>query len=350
MSDLLNVRDLRVCFDSYAGQVKAVRGVSFRVREGEVLAIVGESGCGKSVTSKAIMRLLNHTTARIEAGSVVEFEGRDLLSLSKPELNKIRGSEISMIFQDSMTSLNPTLTVGKQIIENIRNHEKVTRAEAMQRAEELLALVGIPHPAERLKNYPHQMSGGMRQRAMIAIALACNPKLLIADEPTTALDVTIQAQLLDLLSDLKDRLGMSIILVTHDLGIVAGFADRIQVMYAGQIVERGTTRDIFNAPRHPYTWALLSSIPGRAVESKSELYSLKGTPPDLLLPLECCPFAARCEYCMPVCRKQNPPEFEIDGEHCVSCWLRHEMAPKVEPPKSLTEAIQAQDPEAKDHA
>ncbi len=349
MSDILNVRDLRVYFDTYAGQVKAVRGVSFHVREREVLAIVGESGCGKSVTSKAIMRLLDHTSARILEGSVVEFQGKDLIQLTKGELNKIRGSRISMIFQDSMTSLNPTTTVGKQIIENIRNHEKVSRAEAMKRAEELLKLVGIPHPAERLKNYPHQMSGGMRQRAMIAIALACDPTLLIADEPTTALDVTIQAQLLDLLSDLKEKLGMSIILVTHDLGIVAGFADRIQVMYAGQIVERGTTRDIFNRPKHPYTWALLSSIPGRAVESKSELYSLKGTPPDLLLPLECCPFAARCEYCMPICRKQTPPEYEIDGEHRVSCWLCHELAPQVEPPSSLLEVIRAENSEAEDH-
>jgi oligopeptide transport system ATP-binding protein len=335
MNEVLKVENLHVTFNSYAGRVKAVRGVSFELHKKEVLAMVGESGCGKSVTSKAIMRLLDHTAAEVSPESVVELNGADLLKLPKRELNKVRGNDISMIFQDSMTSLNPTMTVGKQIIENILNHEKVTKAEAMKRAEELLRLVEIPDPAARLKNYPHQMSGGMRQRAMIAIALACNPKILIADEPTTALDVTIQAQLLDLLAGLKEKLDMSIILVTHDLGIVADFADRIQVMYAGSIIEKGTTRDIYKNPKHPYTWALLSSIPGRAVESKSELYSLKGTPPDLLLPLEHCPFAARCQYCMPICRKKRPEEIVIDGVHSVACWLQNPMAPKVNPPEGI---------------
>jgi oligopeptide transport system ATP-binding protein len=335
MNEVLKVENLHVTFNSYAGRVKAVRGVSFELHKKEVLAMVGESGCGKSVTSKAIMRLLDHTAAEVSPESVVELNGVDLLKLPKRELNKVRGNDISMIFQDSMTSLNPTMTVGKQIIENILNHEKVTKAEAMKRAEELLRLVEIPDPAARLKNYPHQMSGGMRQRAMIAIALACNPKILIADEPTTALDVTIQAQLLDLLAGLKEKLDMSIILVTHDLGIVADFADRIQVMYAGSIIEKGTTRDIYKNPKHPYTWALLSSIPGRAVESKSELYSLKGTPPDLLLPLEHCPFAARCQYCMPICRKKRPEEIVIDGVHSVACWLQNPMAPKVNPPEGI---------------
>ena len=335
MNEVLKVENLHVTFNSYAGRVKAVRGVSFKLDKKEVLAMVGESGCGKSVTSKAIMRLLDHTAAEVSPDSVVELNGVNLLKLPKRELNKIRGNDISMIFQDSMTSLNPTMTVGKQIIENILTHEKVTKAEAMKRAEELLRLVEIPDPADRLKNYPHQMSGGMRQRAMIAIALACNPKILIADEPTTALDVTIQAQLLELLAGLKEKLDMSIILVTHDLGIVADFADRIQVMYAGSIIERGTTRDIFKNPKHPYTWALLSSIPGRAVESKSELYSLKGTPPDLVLPLECCPFAARCQYCMPICRRKRPEEVSLDGVHKVSCWLQHPMAPKVNPPEGI---------------
>lgn len=335
MEQLLNVKDLRVNFHTYAGVVKAVRGVSFSLAKGEVLAIVGESGCGKTVTAKAIMRLLGRTSGKIQPGSVVEMEGRNLADLSLRELNRMRGKEISMIFQDSMTSLNPTMTVGKQIMENILTHEKMTKSQARQRAKELLELVEIPDPEGRLDNYPHQMSGGMRQRAMIAIALACNPKILIADEPTTALDVTIQAQLLDLLRNIRERTGMSVILVTHDLGIVANFAHRVQVMYAGMIVERGTVRDIFKSPRHPYTWALLSSIPGRAQESKSELYSLRGTPPDLRLPLEGCPFADRCEYCMGICRKQCPTETEIDSGHSAACWLWHPMAPAVTPPKGI---------------
>lgn len=335
MEQLLNVKDLRVDFHTYAGVVKAVRGVSFVLNRGEVLAIVGESGCGKTVTAKAIMRLLNRTSGKIQPGSVVEMEGRNLADLSNRELNQVRGKKISMIFQDSMTSLNPTMTVGKQIMENILTHEKMTKQQARQRARELLELVEIPDPEGRLDNYPHQMSGGMRQRVMIAIALACNPEILIADEPTTALDVTIQAQLLDLLRHIQERTGMSVILVTHDLGIVANFAHRVQVMYAGMIVERGTVRDIFKSPRHPYTWALLSSIPSRAQESKSELYSLRGTPPDLRLPLEGCPFADRCEYCMGICRKQCPKETKIGEGHSAACWLWHPMAPAVKPPKGI---------------
>ena len=336
MSELLKVENLNVSFMSYAGEVKAVRNVSFHVGEQETLALVGESGCGKTVTSKSIMRLLSRTTAVIKEGSKISYRGEDIVTMDKKRLSEIRGNEIAMIFQDSMTSLNPTMTVGKQIVENLRNHNPgMSKSQAMERALELLKLVEIPNPKERLKNYPHQLSGGMRQRVMIAIALANNPSLLIADEPTTALDVTIQAQLMDLLSSLKERLGMSVILVTHDLGIVSDFADRVQVMYAGQIVERGTTEEIFNSPRHPYTWALLRSIPGLALEQKSKLYSLKGTPPDLLLPLNKCPFAARCEYCMPICNKQKPKETILSDTHGTACWLLHPNAPKVEPPIGL---------------
>lgn len=335
MEALLNVENLRVRFDTYAGAVHAVRGVSFSLNKGEVLAIVGESGCGKTVTSKAIMHLLDRTSGVVESGSRIELMGKDMVTLSRRELNKMRGKDISMIFQDSMTSLNPTMTVGKQITENILTHEKVTKGEAWQRAKSLLELVEIPDPESRLKCYPHQLSGGMRQRVMIAIALACNPQLLIADEPTTALDVTIQAQLLDLLGRIREKTGMSVILVTHDLGVVASFAERVQVMYAGEIVEWGTVQDIFKNPKHPYTWALLSSIPGRAGESKSELYALRGTPPDLRRQIQGCPFADRCQYCMPVCRQAHPQEREIQPGHSAACWLLHEMAPKVEPPKGI---------------
>ena len=237
-----------------------------------------------------------------------------------------------MIFQDSMTSLNPTMTVGEQIAENIIVHKKVSKKEAMEQAVRMLELVEIPSPEERVKNFPHQMSGGMRQRAMIAMALSCNPQILIADEPTTALDVTIQAQLMDLLRSLKEKNNMSIILVTHDLGVVADFADRIQVMYAGQIVERGYSKEIFNNPKHPYTWALLCSTPSKNMARKSELYSLQGTPPDLRLEIKGCPFAARCAYAMPICHKAPPPEYSLTESHCASCWLMHENAPHVEPP------------------
>ena len=335
MDSLLTVKNLNVSFNTYAGEVKAVRGVSFDLGVKEALAMVGESGCGKTVTSKAVMRLLSRSGGIIKEGSRIEFMGQDILGLSTRELNRIRGSEMSMIFQDSMTSLNPTMTIGNQIMENIFTHEKTTRQKARERAIELLKLVEIPNPETRLKNYPHQLSGGMRQRVMIAIALALNPSLLIADEPTTALDVTIQAQLMDLLRSLKERFSMSVILVTHDLGVVADFADKVQVMYAGTIVERGTVDEIFDSPRHPYTWALLSSIPGRAQESKSKLYSLQGTPPDLLLPLQQCPFAPRCQYCMPICKKAIPKENFLTDTHGVACWLQHPMAPKVTPPAGI---------------
>lgn len=328
MDNLLTVENLRVFFNSYAGKVHAVRGVSFHVNRGETLAIVGESGCGKTVTAKAVMRLHGRTSAVIDPESRIIFNGRDVMRLEKKELRGFRGGEASMIFQDSMTSLNPTMSIGNQITEALQLHMKITKAEALQKAEELLRLVEIPNPKERLKQYPHQLSGGMRQRVMISIALSCQPKLLIADEPTTALDVTIQAQLLDLLRSLKERFNMSIILVTHDLGVVAGFADRIQVMYAGNIVETGTTKEIFTTPRHPYTLALLHSIPTLSNEKKGRLYSIKGTPPDLLLPLEKCAFADRCDYCMPICQRLAPDATEMTDTHRVACWLRHEYAIK----------------------
>ena len=328
MDNVLQVKDLNVSFKSYLGTIRAVRGVNFVLNEKETLAMVGESGCGKTVTAKSILKLFGRTSGNISPQSQIWFDGQDILKMSKNELSDLRGAKISMILQDSMTSLNPTMRVGKQIAECIRLHNKVSREEAMKRACDLLRLVEIPNPEERLKNYPHQMSGGMRQRVMIAMALSCNPKILIADEPTTALDVTIQAQLIDLLKSLREKMGMSVILVTHDLGVVADFADRIQVMYAGNIVERGTKEEIFKNPKHPYTWALLDSIPSRNLPRKGRLYSLKGTPPNLSQPITGCPFAARCKYCMPVCRKCAPQETSFSQTHQVSCWLNHPMAPQ----------------------
>ena len=326
---ILEVKDLSVSFNTYAGEVKAVRGVSFELNRGETLAFVGESGCGKTVTAKSILRLLKPPFAVIKEGSKITCDGKDVLSLNKKELCEFRGDEVSMIFQDPMTSLNPTMTVGKQIMESLRIHRHLDKKQAREEAIKMLKMVNIPSPEKRIDRYPHEMSGGMRQRVMIAMALACSPKILIADEPTTALDVTIQAQIMDLMRELKEKMNTAIILVTHDLGVVANFADRIQVMYAGQVVERGTAREIFYDSKHPYTWALLSSVPKLAKESKQELYALKGTPPDLILPLNHCPFASRCEYCMPICKEKNPLETTITDTHRVSCWLQHPNAPKV---------------------
>lgn len=326
---ILEVKDLNVSFNTYAGEVKAVRGVSFELNRGETLAFVGESGCGKTVTAKSILRLLKPPFAVIKEGSQIICDGKDVLALNKKELCEFRGDEVGMIFQDPMTSLNPTMTVGKQIMESLRIHRHLDKKQAREEAIKMLKLVNIPSAEKRIDSYPHEMSGGMRQRVMIAIALACNPKILIADEPTTALDVTIQAQIMDLMRELKEKMNTAIILVTHDLGVVANFADRIQVMYAGQVVERGTAREIFYDSKHPYTWALLSSVPKLAKETKQELYALKGTPPDLILPLNHCPFASRCEYCMPICKEKNPLETTITDTHRVSCWLQHPNAPKV---------------------
>ena len=332
MEHLLEARDLQVSFHTYAGEVRAVRGVDFYLNHNETLAFVGESGCGKTVTAKALLRLLKPPLAEIKSGSAILFKGRDVTRMDKKSLQKYRGNEVSMIFQDPMTSLNPTMTCGKQIMESLLMHVTKSKKEAYDTALETLEMVQIPDPQKRMKQYPHELSGGMRQRIMIAIALSCRPSVLIADEPTTALDVTIQAQVIDLLRELKRATEAAVILVTHDLGVVANFADRIQVMYAGKIVERGTARDIFYDSRHPYTWALLNAVPKLAKRRKEELYSLKGTPPDLILPLDHCPFAARCQYCMPICRERMPAETAISDLHRVSCYLTHPQAPEVRPP------------------
>jgi oligopeptide transport system ATP-binding protein len=336
MERILDVENLQVSFHTYAGEVKSVRGVDFHLNKGETLAIVGESGCGKTVTSKAIMRLLPEPMpAEIKKDSKIIFDGKDILKMNEKELRGLRGSDISMIFQDPMTSLNPTMTVGKQISESLIIHRGMNKAEAMKEAIKMLDLVNIPNADKRAHQYPHEFSGGMRQRAMIAIALACNPKILIADEPTTALDVTIQAQIMDLIRDLQNKLGTAVILITHDLGVVADTADRIQVMYAGQIIERGTVEEIFANPQHPYTWALLQSVPRLDTKNKDTLYALNGTPPDLIKPPVGCPFAARCEYCMQICLEEMPEVTNVVNDHQVSCWLKHPMAPKVEVPEAL---------------
>ena len=329
MEKILDVNNLQVSFNTYAGEVRAVRDVSFHLNRGETLCFVGESGCGKTVTAKAIMRLLPKGQAVIKEGSQILFADKDVLKMSSKELQEYRGGDVSMIFQDPMTSLNPTMTCGKQIIETLRLHRNMDKQQAREEAIRMLEVVKIPDAKKRIDDYPHQLSGGMRQRVMIAIALACQPQLLIADEPTTALDVTIQAQIIDLLRELKKELNTAIILVTHDLGVVANFADRIQVMYAGQVVERGSVREIFYEAQHPYTWALLSCVTKLAKETKQELYTLQGTPPDLILPLNHCPFAARCEYCMQICKEQMPSETTLSDTHQVSCWLQHPDAPKV---------------------
>lgn len=332
MEKILEVKDLKVSFHTYAGEVKAVRGVSFDLAQGETLAVVGESGCGKSITAKSLMRLLPTPPAEIDKESKIMFNGKDILSLNEKEMRKIRGKDISMIFQDPMTSLNPTMKLGRQIIEVLKIHRGMNKKDAEEEAIRLLKLVNIPNAESRINQYPFEFSGGMRQRMMISMALACNPKVLIADEPTTALDVTIQAQIMNLINDLKEKLGTSVILITHDLGVVAEFSDKIQVMYAGIIVERGTVEEIFTDSKHPYTWALLKSMPTLDTEHKGELYSISGTPPDLLNPPVGCPFAARCEYAMEICKEEIPEETIITGSHKVNCWLMHENAPKIESP------------------
>ena len=321
MRNILEVKDLKVSFHTYAGEVQAVRGVSFELRKGEVLAIVGESGCGKSVTSQTIMRLIPSPPSVIKSGSILFDEKVDLLQLTLKEMESIRGSEIGMIFQDPMTSLNPTMTIGRQITEGLVKHQGLTPEKAQKQAIELLLLVGIPRPETRIKQYPHEFSGGMRQRVMIAISLACRPKLLIADEPTTALDVTIQAQIIDLLKDLQEKISSSIIIITHNLGVVADIAQRVLVMYAGKIVEQGTVDDIFYSAQHPYTWGLLHSILRIDDDEKSELVPIEGMPPDLLAPPQGCAFAARCPQAMNICLQEDPPPQIIQAEHSMACWL-----------------------------
>lgn len=325
---LLSIENLKVNFKTYGGEVQAVRGVTFHVEKGETVAIVGESGCGKSVTAQAIMGLIPNPPGRIVDGKVV-FEGTEISKLPKKELLGIRGTQIGMVFQDPMTALNPTMKVGAQIVEGFVRSQKVSREEAKKRAIEMLRLVGIPDPEQRVDQYPHQFSGGMRQRVVIAIALACNPKLVIADEPTTALDVTIQAQIIELFQTIQRKTGVSIIMITHDLGVVAKIADRVNVMYAGKVVESGPVREIFYNPQHPYTKGLLSSMPRLDADRNIPLSPIPGTPPDLFAPPAGCAFAARCEYALEVCRAHQPEETQLGSKHVVSCWLQDPRAKKL---------------------
>ena len=316
---LLEIRDEKLSFFTPAGEVKALNGVSFSMNEGEVLGIVGESGSGKSVTAYSIMGLTAYPGKLI--GGTIYFNGHQIEKMSEKEMRKIRGNEVSIIFQDPMTSLNPVYTIGNQITEVIRLHTGKSKKEAYDRAKELLELVGINEPTKRLKQYPHELSGGMRQRVMIAIALACEPKLLIADEPTTALDVTIQAQILELMQELRQKLGMSIIMITHDLGVVASMCERIAVMYAGHIVEYGTADEIFYEPKHEYTKGLINSIPKLSAQEIERLVPIEGQPVDLLNPPAGCPFAPRCANCMKICLSEMPPKTELSDTHYSHCWL-----------------------------
>jgi oligopeptide transport system ATP-binding protein len=329
--NILQVKDLEVSFHTYAGEVQAVRDITFDLRRGETLAIVGESGSGKSVTAKSIMRLLPEANSMVKGGEIL-FEGGDLLKLSDQQMQGVRGTKIAMVFQDPMTSLDPTMRVGRQIAESLKKHLGMSGERARERAIELLKMVGIPSAEARVKQYPHQFSGGMRQRVVIAIALACDPQILIADEPSTALDVTIQAQILELLRDLQERLGMSVILITHDLGVVAQTAHRVAVMYGGKIVETGTVREIFYNPQMPYTWGLLSSIPLPTADRSQDLIPIPGSPPDMLDPPKGCPFTPRCPYAMRICAEDMPDYTTFSVEHKAACWLHHPMAPDVEPP------------------
>ncbi|AMM96852.1 ABC transporter ATP-binding protein [Bacillus pumilus] len=333
---ILEVKDLAISFKTYGGEVQAIRGVNFHLNKGETLAIVGESGSGKSVTSQAIMRLIPMPPGYFKRGQIL-FDGQDIVKKTEKQMQNIRGKDISMIFQDPMTSLNPTMKVGKQITEVLFKHEQISKEAAEKRAIELLELVGIAMPEKRIKQYPHEFSGGMRQRVVIAMALAADPKLLIADEPTTALDVTIQAQILELMKEIQQKVETSIIFITHDLGVVANVADRVAVMYAGQIVETGTVDEIFYNPQHPYTWGLLASMPSLDTDGGDEgkLTAIPGTPPDLTNPPKGDAFALRSDYAMKIDFEQEPPMFKVSDTHYVKSWLLHPNAPKVEPPASV---------------
>ncbi|MBQ8653417.1 MAG: ABC transporter ATP-binding protein [Clostridia bacterium] len=317
---LLEVKNLHVSFRTVIGEVKAVRGVDFYLDRGETLGLVGESGCGKSVTVQTVMRLNPEPPAEIKEGSIV-YQGVDIAKLSDKEMRKYRGKEFSMIFQDAMTSLNPTTRIGKQMKEMLQAHRKVSDQEAREICIRMLSMVGLPNPETVYERFPHTMSGGQRQRVMIAMALSCNPSILIADEPTTALDVTIQAQILEVMNNLKRELNTSIIFITHNMGVVARMADRLAVMYAGQIIESGKSEDIFYRPKHPYTWGLLGSMPSLKGEVPKRLLSIPGTPPDLFAPPKGCGFASRCEHCMNVCVNRVPPEYDVGDGHKVRCWL-----------------------------
>ena len=320
MTDLLEIIDLRTRFKIPEGTVYAVNGISFRINEGETLAVVGESGCGKTVSMLSILGLIPLPPGEIVSGNAL-YRGRDLLKLSESEMEDIRGKEIAMIFQDPMTSLNPTLTIERQISESLRLHLGMDKEAAQQRVIELLEQVGIPAAEERLGAYPHQFSGGMRQRVMIAMALACAPSLLIADEPTTALDVTIQAQITDLVKSLRDHLGMAMIWITHDLGVVAGLAERVIVMYAGFILEEARVYELYENPRHPYTLSLLEALPRADLRRQKRLKTIPGAPPNLLVEPHGCPFAPRCEYTYDRCRNENPPLTLVTPDHKIACWV-----------------------------
>lgn len=323
---LLSVKDLEVSFFTYAGEVQAVRGVSWYLDSHETIAIVGESGCGKTVSIQTVMGLLQKPAGKVKKGTVT-FDDIDMLSLSSSELRELQGNRMSMIFQDPLSYLNPTMRVGEQIAESYILHHKTNREEAGKRVLDMMHLVSFPEPERNMRSYPHQLSGGMRQRIMVAMALICDPKILFADEPTTALDVTIQAQIIDLMNSLKERLDTSIVLITHDLGVVANMAQRIYVMYAGKIIEHGDARAVFYSPKHPYTWGLLCSVPRLDVEQKGNLQFIPGTPPDLIKPPAGCPFTARCKYAMNICAKEMPPQFDFEEkEHQAACWLHHPEA------------------------
>lgn len=325
---ILEVKGLQTSFYTHLGEVQSVRNVDFDLYKGEVLGIVGESGSGKSVTCSSVMRLLQHP-GKIKAGEVL-FKGEDLVQKTEKEMRKIQGNEMSMIFQDPMSALNPVYTIGNQMVEVIRAHKKVSKKEAEEIAIRMLTLVGIPSPKERMKNYPHEFSGGMRQRAVIAMALSCDPELVIADEPTTALDVTIQAQILELMKDLQERLNSSIIFITHDLGVIAQLCTRVIVMYGGMVMEEATVDELFYDAKHPYTMGLLNSVPNPNAETKERLEPIPGSPPDLLNPPKGCPFCNRCKYAMKKCLYEIPPMHQVSSTHKSRCHLLHKEAPKVE--------------------
>ncbi len=320
---ILEVNDLVVSFDTFQGSVQAVRGVSWYLKEKETVAIVGESGCGKTVSIQTVIGLNSRKNGSIKGGEVL-FENKNLLDLTEKEMREYQGNQLSIIFQDPFTFLNPTMTVGEQIMEPYLQHNRVSKKEAREKAVEILKLISLPNPEENMKRYPHQLSGGMRQRIMVAMALICSPKILFADEPTTALDVTIQAQIMELMNSLKEKINTSIVLITHDMGVVANMAERIYVMYAGEIVEHGDADTIFENPRHPYTWGLLGSVPRLDKKISEELYSIPGTPPDLIAPPKGCAFASRCKYARNICKQQKPPRIDFEEqEHYAYCWLCH---------------------------
>ena len=327
MEKVLEVKNLAVSFKTFFGEVEAVRSISFDVGPSETVAIVGESGCGKSVTANSIMQLLPMPPAFFKGGEIL-LNGENLLKKTEKEMQKIRGNQISMVFQDPMTSLNPTMRIGKQIVEGLIVHQKLSKGDAEKKAIDMLNLVSVPQPEKRIKQYPHEFSGGMRQRVMIALAMVSTPRLLIADEPTTALDVTVQAQILELMKDIQSKLNMSIILITHDLGIVADMSDKVLVMYAGQIVEEGLTMEIFNDTKHPYTKKLLASVPRLDMSRDEPLHSIHGTPPDLYIPPAGCSFYDRCDYAMKICKNHMPGFVSHSSTHKSRCWLNHSMAQK----------------------